>query len=115
MFKENYKDLISEAISVNAITIEKFVIAENVENELDQLIDEKGHEKSLLRRLKNHHRESDRVTASIIYLLKQLDPAIRFSIKDGNFEMDSNLFEVKIRPRIDGKNAEPRLFFPKKT
>lgn len=42
----NYKDLINEAISANVITIEKFVIAENVENELDQLIDKKGHKKT---------------------------------------------------------------------
>jgi len=71
MFKEDYKDFISESISVNAITVEKFVIAENVENELDQIIDAKGYEEKLLRRLKNHHHEPDHTTAPIIYILKK--------------------------------------------
>lgn len=36
VFKEDYKHLISEAIAVNAITVEKFVIAEDVGDELDK-------------------------------------------------------------------------------
>lgn len=112
-FKEDYKDLINEAISMNAITIEKFVIAENVEDELNQIIDTKGHERNLLRHLKNHHRELDHTTAPLIYMLKELDPDFRFCTENEKLEIVFDLFEVEIRPRIGGQNAEPRLFFMK--
>lgn len=113
IFKEDYKHLIREAISRNAITIEKFVIAENVGDELDQIIDTKGVEKILVNRLKNHHREPDYVSASIIYLLKKLDPDFTCSTKGEKLGIVSDQFEVEVRPRIDEADAEPRLFFAK--
>lgn len=113
VFKEDYKHLISEAISEHAIIIEKFVIAENVADELDEILDTKGLEGMLLRLLKNHHSERNHISAPLIYILKKLDPAFTCSIESGKLEIVSNLFEVEIRPRIDEINAEPRLFFTK--
>lgn len=113
IFKEDFKHLISEAIAVNAITVEKFVIAEDVGKELDQIMDTKGVEGILLKLFKNHHSESDSISSPIIYMLKKLDPDFTCSTESGKLEIVSDLFEVEIRPRIDGRNAEPRLFFTK--
>lgn len=113
IFKDEYKQFIREAISTHAMTIEKFVIAENVGNELDQIIDTKGLERILLSRLKSNHRESDYISASLIYMLKKLDPDFTYNKVNEKLEIVSDLFEVELRPRIDGANAEPRIFFTK--
>jgi len=112
-FKEEYKFLISEAVSKKIITVEKYIVAENIQDELCTICETKGLESSLLRRLKNYHNESDYVIAPLIYILKKLDKDFTLSGSDGVLKIDSNMFEVEICPRIDGKNAEPRLFFPK--
>lgn len=111
ILKEEMKFLISESISQKEITIEKFVIAENVEDELFDIIETKGLQRLFLRRLKNNYRESDYHFAPMIYLLKKFDPDFKLSTENEKLEIVSDLFEVEIRPRIDGKNAEPRLFF----
>jgi hypothetical protein len=113
VFKEEYKALIREAISKNLITVEKFIIAENVQDDLYKISDTKGFEYTLLECLKNYHNESDYIIAPFIYILKKLDPDFTLSGKDGKLKIVSNLFKVDLCPRIDGKNAEPRLYFPK--
>jgi hypothetical protein len=113
VFKDEYKALLREAISKKVITVEKFVIAENIQDELYNLSETKGPKYTLIECLKNYHQESDYLIAPFIYILKKLDGDFKLSDKEGEFIINSNLFEVDIRPRIDRKNAEPRIFFPK--
>lgn len=110
IFKTEYKALISEAIQKGIITIEKFIISEDAEDELFHIIETKGIQQRLLNRLKQHYNEYEDSVASLIYVLKKLDPDFTISIKEDRLKVDSNLFEIRIRTRIDGKNAEPRLF-----
>jgi hypothetical protein len=112
--KDGYKSLIREAISKGIITVEKFLIAENVRDELYQINeDSKGLQYTLVECLKDYHNESDYVIAPLIYLLKKLDPNFSLVINEGKLEIVSDVINVVISPRIDGKNATPRLFFPK--
>lgn len=113
VFKDEYKALIREAISKKVITVEKFIIAENIRDELYQISDTKGFGYTLIERLKNYHNESDYLISPFIYILKKLDPNFTLSVTEGKLKIVSNLVEVEIRSRIDGKNAEPRIFFPK--
>lgn len=113
VFKDEYKALIREAISKNIITVEKFIVAENIQEDLYQISNTKGFEYSLIECLKNYHNESDYLIAPLIYILKKLDPDYTFNDKESELRVLSNLFEVDLRPRIDGKNAEPRMYFPK--
>ncbi|MEH7354011.1 hypothetical protein V7150_10575 [Neobacillus drentensis] len=113
VFKDEYKALIREAISKKIITVEKFIIAENIQDELYKISDTKGFEYTLIECLKNYHNESDYLIAPLIFLLKKLDPDFTLSDNEGKLKISSNLIEVELCPRIDGKNAEPRIFFPK--
>lgn len=113
VFKEEFKSLIRQAISKKIITVEKFIIAENVQDELYQICETKGFGYSLINCLKNYHNESDYIIAPLIYLLKKLDPDLTLSNNEGKMKIVSNVVEVEICPRIDGKNAEPRIFLPK--
>ncbi|OIJ14266.1 hypothetical protein BKP37_08805 [Anaerobacillus alkalilacustris] len=110
-FKEQNKTLISKAILKKLITVEKFVLAENVQDELSEITEVKGIERSFIQRLKNYHSEPDYIIAPLIYLLKRLDPDFTLSYKGNTFKIISNLLEVDLCPRIDGKNAEPRIYF----
>jgi len=91
--------------------VEKFIIAENVQEELHQISMTKGFQYHLIDNLKNYHNESDSIIAPLVYILKKLDPDYSLSEKEGKLAL-SNLVEVELRPRIDGMNAEPRIFFP---
>ncbi|WP_428909795.1 hypothetical protein [Niallia sp. Krafla_26] len=51
-FKEEYKYLISEAINKRHMTVEKYNVAENVQETLDQICETKGLESRLMKRLK---------------------------------------------------------------
>lgn len=113
VFKDEYKALIREAISKKVITVEKFIIAENIQDELYQISETRGFEYTLIECLKNYHNESDYLIAPFIYILKKLDPDFTLSDKEEKLKIVSNLVEVDLCPRIDGKNAEPRIFFPK--
>lgn len=112
VFKDEYKALIREAISKNIITVEKFIIAENVEEELYQISETRGFEYTLIKCLKNYHNESEYRIAPLIYILKKLDPDLTLSDKEGQWKIVSNIVEVDLCTRIDGKNAEPRIYFP---
>lgn len=59
----------------------------------------------------HYNNEQYSVSSSIIFLLKLLDPVFTIDHKDGCLKINSEVFDVSIRPRIDDKNAEPRLFF----
>ncbi|QLK09426.1 hypothetical protein BMG_6201 (plasmid) [Priestia megaterium] len=113
VFKDEYKSLIRQAIEKRVITIDTFIVAENVQEELYTISEIKGFEYNLINCLKNHHNEADFRVASLIYLLKKLDPAFTLNDRGGKLQIISDLFEVELCPRIDGKNAEPRIFFPK--
>ncbi|MGG3802523.1 hypothetical protein [Metabacillus fastidiosus] len=112
-FKDENKALIREAISKGVITVEKFILAENIQEELYQISETRGSDYTLVECLKNYHNESDYRIAPFIYLLKKLDPDYTISNNEGKLKVVSNLWEVDICPRIDGANAEPRIFFPK--
>ncbi len=112
VYKDEYKSLIREAIEKNFIAIEKFIIAENVQEELYQIIETKGVQYTLIECLKNYHSESDSIITPLIYLLKKLDPKFTLEINEEGLKIVSKLVDVEIRPRIDGKNAEPRIYFP---
>jgi len=105
--------LIREAIEKNFIAIEKFIIAENVQDELYQISETKGTQYTLIECLKSYHSESDPIIAPLIYLLKKLDPKFTLGINEERLKIVSKSVDVEIRPRIDGKNAEPRIYFPK--
>lgn len=114
IYKDEYKLLIREAISKDFITIEKFLIAEDVRDELYQISEEsKGLNYTLIDRLKAYHNESNHLISPIIYILKQLDPNFSLIINEGELKLVSKNINVQIRPRIDEMNARPRLFFPK--
>ncbi|EML6323900.1 hypothetical protein QCQ60_004184 [Bacillus cereus] len=112
VYKDEYKSLIREAIEKNFIEIEKFIIAEDVQDELYQICETKGIQYTLIECLKNYHSESDFIIAPIIYLLKKLDPKFTLEINEEGLKIISKSVDVEIRPRIDGKNAEPRIYFP---
>ncbi len=112
VYKDEYKSLIREAIEKNFIAIEKFIIAENVQEELYQIIETKGVQYTLIECLKNYHSESDSIITPLIYLLKKLDQKFTLEINEEGLKIVSKLVDVEIRPRIDGKNAEPRIYFP---
>ncbi|RST61215.1 hypothetical protein D5F11_003985 [Siminovitchia terrae] len=111
-FKDEYKALIREAISKKVIIVEKFIIAENIQDELYEISDTKGFEHTLIECLKNYHNEPDYLISPFIYILKKLDPNYTLGVTEDKLKIVSNLVKAEIRPRIDGKNAEPRLFFP---
>jgi hypothetical protein len=94
--------------------VEKFIITENIQDELYQISETKGSKYTLVECLKNYHQESDNLIAPLIYILKKLDPDFALSDKEGKLKIVSNLVEVDLCPRIDGKNAEPRIYFPKR-
>ncbi|MEM5626875.1 hypothetical protein AAHB47_25410 [Bacillus wiedmannii] len=110
-YKDEYKSLIREAIEKNFIAIEKFIIAENVQDELYQISETKGTQYTLIECLKSYHSESDSIIAPLIYLLKKLDPKFTLGINEERLKIVSKSVDVEIRPRIDGKNAEPRIYF----
>ncbi|MBB6447995.1 hypothetical protein [Bacillus benzoevorans] len=112
VFKEEYKSLIREAISKEIITVVKFIVAENVRGELEQICEAKGLERILIERLKNYHNEPEYRIASLIYILKKIDHDFKLSTDDGILNVISDRVEIELRPRIDGKNAEPRIFLP---
>ncbi|WP_140457092.1 hypothetical protein [Priestia megaterium] len=113
VYKDEYKSLIRQAIEKRVITIDTFIVAENVQEELYTISEIKGFEYNLINCLKNYHNESDSKVASFIYLLKKLDPAFTLNDREGKLQIISDLFEAELCPRIDGKNAEPRIFLPK--
>lgn len=114
VYKEEYKSLIKEAISKKIITVEKFIIAENVQDELYQIIEEaKGIQYNLIEWLKDYHQESDSKIAPLLYLLRKLDPNYLIKNIEDKLTIVSNIVEVEICPRIDGKNAKPRIFLTK--
>jgi hypothetical protein len=114
VFKDEYKSLIREAMSKGIITVEKFLIAEDVQDELYQINeDSKGLRYTLVELLKDYHSESNFVISPLIYLLKKLDPNFSLAIKEEKLEVVSDVISIEIRPRIDGRNATPRVFFPK--
>lgn len=112
VFKDEYKALLRESVSKNAITVEKYIVAENIQDELYNLSETRGTQYTLIESLKNYHQESDSLIAPFIYILKKIDSDFTLNDKEGKFKIISNIFEVDLRPRIDGKNAEPRVFFP---
>lgn len=114
VYKDEYKSLIREAISKSVITVEKFLIAEDVQDELYQISqDSKGLKYTLVELLKDYHSESNFVISPLIYLLKELDSNFSLAINEEKLEVVSDVINVEIRPRIDGMNATPRIFFPK--
>lgn len=112
-YKEEYKSLIRGAIRNKAITVEKFLITESVQEQLYKISETRGHEYTLIGRLKGYPNESDYMVAPFVYLLKELDPQFTLNNNEGKLEIESNVFDLEICPRIDGKNATPRIFFPK--
>ncbi|MBP1906304.1 hypothetical protein J2Z32_002953 [Paenibacillus turicensis] len=111
--KDSYKFLLSEAISKGIITVEKYLIAEDVREELFHINESsKGLQYTLVQCLKAYHNESDYIIAPLIYLLKRLDPDFTV-VTNEKLEIRSDVIDAEISPRIDGKNATPRLFFPK--
>lgn len=113
VFKNELKYLISEGISKGLITIEKFVIDDIIQEELLEIMGQKGHERNLLNRLKDYHNEPEELAPSIVYILKRLDPNFALTKHEDKLKIVSDLYEVEICPRIDGRNAEPRLFLTK--
>lgn len=112
--KDAYKSLIKEAIEKKIITVEKFIIAENIQDELYRICDEtKGYQYTLMECLKDYHNESDFVIAPLIYLLRKIDPQFTINTNEEELKIISKVVDVKICPRIDGENATPRLFLPK--
>ncbi|MEH6858439.1 hypothetical protein V7037_28110 [Priestia megaterium] len=111
--KDEYKSLIRQAIEKRVITVDTFIVAENVQEELYTISEIKGFEYNLINCLKNYHNEADSRVAPLIYLLKKLDPSLTLNDTEGKLQIISDLFEAELCPRIDGKNAEPRIFFPK--
>lgn len=71
VYKDEYKSLIKEAIKKKIITVERFIVAENVQDELYQICETKGIQYTLVECLKDYHNESDHVIAPLIYLLKK--------------------------------------------
>lgn len=112
VYKSHYKALIKEAISASVITVEQYVIAEDIQDELNNVTEVKGLKRNLLYRLKNHHSEADFKMAPFIYILEKLDPNYTIENQRESLVISSEVLKVKMRPRIDQKNAEPRLFFP---
>lgn len=45
--------------------------------------------------------------------MKKLDPNFSLAIKEEKLKVVSDVISIEIRPRIDGMNATPRVFFPK--
>lgn len=82
VFKEEYKSLIKEAICKKEILVKKYLIGENIQDELLELGEVKGHEYTLLDRLKNYHNESISVVTPFVYILKKLDSEFTIEIKD---------------------------------
>ncbi|MGO4694427.1 hypothetical protein AB4Z50_09105 [Paenibacillus sp. 2TAB26] len=114
VYKDEYKSLIREAMTKGIITVEKFLIAEDVQDELYQISeDSKGLKYTLVELLKDYHSESNFVISPLIYLLKKLDPNFSLAIKEEKLEVVSDVISIEIRPRIDGMNATPRIYFPK--
>lgn len=112
MFKNEYKSLMRNAIAKKMITVEKWIIAENVQDELDQLCESKGIQRSLINCLKDYHNENDHVITPFLFIVKKLDPQFALSVNDGKLNIVSEIVDVEIRPRIDGKNAMSRIFLP---
>jgi len=110
--KGEHKTILRSAISKGVIKVEKYIVAENVQEDLYKIVDEsKGSLITLIESLKEYHSESSFVIAPLIYLLKLIDP--NYTIKeDENIKIHSNVTDFLIRPRVDGANASPRLFMP---
>lgn len=114
IFKDEHKTLIREAMSKGIITVEKFVLAKDVQDELYLILERtKGLHYTLIECLKDYHNESDFEIALLIYLLRKLDPQFLLDNMEGMLRVKSSIVDVEIRPRIDGKNATPRIFLPK--
>lgn len=78
-----------------------------------EITENSGSEKRLLLSLKDYYNENEYIAASIICTLKLLDPDIIIPPKGQKLEINSGLYNIDIRPRIDDANAQPRLFFNK--
>ncbi|MDQ8733865.1 hypothetical protein [Paenibacillus sp. LHD-38] len=114
VFKEHYKSLIKQAIAKNVITVEKYLVAENAKDKLYEIVEETDKlQYTLVQCLKDYHQENDFVIAPLIYLLRKLDSQHMVLVdSEGQLKIKSK-FDIEIRPRIDGRNATPRLYLPK--
>ncbi|MFA1710243.1 hypothetical protein ACDX66_00835 [Peribacillus frigoritolerans] len=113
VFKDECKAILKEAVQKGIITVQKFIVAKDVQEELRDFLEkiDKSH-KILVTRLKNYPMESDAIVTPFIYILKKMDPNYEAVITDkSKLEIKSN-YVTQISPRIDEKNATPRLFFP---
>lgn len=82
--KNVHKTLLSSTISEGLVTVEKFIVAEDIHEELYEIIDEsKSLEFSLIDNLKEYYDESAFVVAPLIYLLKQIDPNYSLDNENG--------------------------------
>lgn len=110
--KESSRTLLYQGIAKNVISVEKFIVAEDVREELYQITeDTTGLKYTLIECLKEYHNESPFVIAPFIYLMKRIDANYSLSNRDGKFEVESKI-DIKVCPRVDGANATPRLFLP---
>lgn len=80
--------------------------------ELDQICEAKGLDRNLLNRLKNYHNESEYLIAPLIYILRKIYPGFRLSNHEGILNVISDSVKIELCPRINGRNAEPRIFLP---
>ena len=114
IFKDQYKSLIKQAIEKKVIVVKKFIVAENVQEELYKIVEEKGSLKTtLVNYLKDYASESDFLIAPFILLLRKLDPKFTVVIDESESRLlIKSKYEIRIRQRIDGANATPRIYLP---
>lgn len=112
--KDNYKALLRHCISEGIITVKKYLVMENVNQDIFYDIVDKNSEGfyQLKEILKDYHQESYHIIAPFIYLLELLEPDYR--INQNRKEYDEPLLDfpnnVQVGYRFDGTNAFTRLY-----
>lgn len=112
--KDNYKALLNYSISEGIITVKKYLVMENVNQDIfDDIVDKNSEGFYQLKEiLKDYHQESYYKIAAFIYLLGLFEPDYR--INQNRKKYDEPILEfpnnIHIGYRFDGTNAFTRLY-----
>lgn len=105
-----YPILLKKLLREHYIKVHKYVIDTNVQEQIFDISEVKGQEYRKLHSLKMNPTESVFYAAQFIYILKKIDPNYEFIYEERTAVKISDDV-IKVRPRLDNKNAEPRLYF----
>lgn len=112
--KDNYKALLRHCISEGIITVKKYLVMENVKQDVFYDIVDKNSEGfyQLKEILKDYHQESYHRIAPFIYLLELIEPNYRINQnrKDGNEPILNFPNNIQVGHRFDGTNAFTRIY-----